>query len=143
MLHFVFSETILKNLADGVKKRLSSTLRPKTDRCYNMLFRSFVAFSVCAKLNVFKLNQMHVLSYIEYLVMYGVSAHILANRISACKAKFTIYGLQFHFWDHPNVRYLLKSVKINRSIVVAKKHIIDLAMLNDIVVQCENVYLSV
>ena len=107
-----------------------------------MLFRSLVAFCVCARLNVFKLNKMHVLSYIEYLVMHGVSAHMLANHISACKAKFTMYGLQFHLWDHPNVRYLLKSVKINRSIEVAKKHIIDLTMLNDTVAQCDNMYLG-
>ena len=136
------SETILKNLAVGVKKRLLSALRPRTDRCYTMLFRCFVAFCVCARLNVFELNQMHVLSYIEYLVMHRVSAHMLANHISACKAKFTMYGLQFHLWDHPNVRYLLKSVKINRSIAVTKKHIIDLPMLSSIVAQCDSIHLG-
>ena len=126
----------------GVKNRLSSALRPRTDRCYNMLFRSFVAFCVSAELNVFQLKQMHVLSYLEYLIIHGVSVHMLANHISACKAKFTMYGLQFHLWDHPNVRYLLKSVKINRPIVVRKKHIIDLAVLNDIVTQCDHIYLG-
>ena len=85
---------------------------------------------------------MHVLSYLEYLATHGVSAHMLANHISACKAKFTMYGLQFYLWNHPNVHYLLKSVKINRPIVVTKKHIIDLAVLNDIVVQCDNMYLG-
>ena len=91
----------------GVRKQLSAALRPGTNKCYNMLFSSFVAFCVCANLNIFQLNQMHILSYIEYLVMHGVSAHTLANPISACKAKFTMHGLQFHLWDHPNVRYLL------------------------------------
>ena len=64
-------------------------------------------------------------------------AHMLENHISACRAKFTMYGLQFGLWDHLNVRYLLKSFKINRPIVLSKMHIIDLAMLNDIVVQCD------
>ena len=99
-----FLESILKDLAVGVKKHLSSALRPRTDRCYNMLFRSFVAFCVSAELNIFQLNQMHVLSYLDYLIIHGVSVHMLANHISACKAKFTMYGLQFHLWDHPNVR---------------------------------------
>ena len=107
-----------------------------------MLFRSFVAFCIAAELNVFQLNQMHVLSYLEYLVIHGVSLHMLANHISACKAKFTMYGLQFHLWDHPNMRYLLKSVKTNRPIVVTKKHIIDLGVLNDIVTQCDSMYLG-
>ena len=88
-----FVESILKNLAVGVRKRLSAALRPRTARCYSMLFRSFVAFCVSAELNIFKLNQMHVLSYLEYLVTHGVSEHMLANHISACKAKFTMYGL--------------------------------------------------
>ena len=67
---------------------------------------------------------------------------MLANHISACKAKFTMHGLHFQLWDHPNVKYILKSVKINRAIVVAKKHIIDLAMLNYIVNHCDTVYLG-
>ena len=102
-----------------------------------------MAFCVCASLSLFHLEKMHIFSYIEYLIIQGVSAHMLANHISACKAKFTMYGLQFHLWEHPNVRYLLKSVKINRSIVFVKKHIIDLAMLNDIINQCDTLYLGV
>ena len=136
------AEKILKNLAIRLKERLSSALRPRTNRCYTMLFRSLVAFSVCAGLNVLNLNQMHIMSYIEYLVIHGVSAHMLTSHISSCKAKFTMYDLQFHLWDHPSVRYYLKSVKINRPNVVTKKHIIDLAMLNDIVGQCDNMYLG-
>ena len=107
-----------------------------------MLFRSFVAFCVCAKLNIFSLNEMHILSYLEYLATNGVSAHMLANHISACKAKFTMFGLQFPLWDHPNVRYLLKSIKINRPIAVTKKNIIDLSMLQQMVIQCEGMYLG-
>ena len=129
-------------MAAGVKKRLSSALRPRTDRCYSMLFWSFVAFCVSAELNIFKLNQVHVLSYLEYLATHGVYVRMLANHIFACKAKLTVYGLQFHLWDHPNVRYLLKYVIIKKPIVVTKNHIIDLAVLNDIVVQCDNMYLG-
>ena len=97
---------------------------------------------MCANLNIFQLEEMHIFSYVEYLIRQSISAHMLANHISVCKAKFTMYGLQFQLWDHPNVKYLLKSVKINRSIVVAKKHIIDLAMLSDIVSHCDTLYLG-
>ena len=38
--------------------------------------------------------------------------------------------------------YLLKSVKINSPVVVTKKHIIDLAVLNDVVLQCDSMYLG-
>ena len=60
----------------------------------------------------------------------------LANHVSACRAKCTMYGLQFVLWDHLNVSYLLKSMKIIRPIVVTKQQIIDLSMLHDIAVQC-------
>ena len=40
------------------------------------------------------------------------------------------------------MRYLLKSARINRPIYVAKKHIIDLPTLSQIVSQCDNMYLG-
>ena len=73
-----------------------------------------------------ELNDSHILSYLEYLITQGVSVNMLANNISACRAKFVMNGLHFALWDHPNVRYMLKSVKINRPIVITRKNIIDL-----------------
>ena len=70
--------------AVGVKTRLASALRPKTECCYTALFRSFVAF--CANLNVNKLKVMHILSYIEYLITHNVSVNMLSNHVSACRA---------------------------------------------------------
>ena len=67
---------------------------------------------------------MHVLSYLEYLATNGVSAHQLANHISASKARFMMFGSQLALWDHRNVHYL------------------DLSMLHHIVIQCENMYLG-
>ena len=126
----------------GVKRRLASALRPKTESCYASLFRSFVAFCVCVKLDISQLNVMHVLSYLEYLITQKVTANMLANHVSACRAKFIMNGLQFELWDHPNVRYLLRSVRINRPIMVTKKHVIDLSTLHQMVALCEDMYLG-
>ena len=52
-----FVEPVLEKLAVGVKRRLASALRPKTECYYTSLFRSFVAF--CVKLNIFQFNVMH------------------------------------------------------------------------------------
>ena len=108
----------------GVKTHLASALRPKTERCYTALFRSFVAFCACANLDVNKLKVMHILSYIEYLITHNVSVNMLSNHVSACRAKFIMNDLQYELWDYPNVCYLLKSARINRPIYVAKKHIL-------------------
>ena len=91
---------------------------------------------------MFELNYSHILSYLEYLITQGVSVNILANNISACRAKFVMNGPQFALWDHPNVRYMLKSVKINRPIVISRKNFIDLQVLHQIVGHCDNMYLG-
>ena len=108
---------MLKDLALGAKRHLATALRPRTDHCYTTFFRSFVALGVCTKLNMCELNESHILSYLEYFITQGVSVNMLANNISACRAKFAMNGLHFALWDHPNVRYILKSVKINRQAV--------------------------
>ena len=95
-----------------------------------------MAFCLCVKLNMFQLNVMHVLSYLEYLITQKVSANMLANHVSACRAKFIMNVLQFVLWEHPNMRYLLRSVKINRPISVTKKNVIDLSTLQEIAGCC-------
>ena len=127
----------------GVKKCLATALRPRTDQYYTTLSCSFVAFCVCAKMNVFKLNELHILSYLEYLIItQGVSLNMLANNISACRAKFVMNGLYLALRDHSNVRYLLKSVKINRHITITKKNIIDWQTLHQIIGHCDTMYLG-
>ena len=43
---------------------------------------------------------------------------MLPNHVSACSAKFTMNGLQFALWAHPNVHYLVKSIRINKPAVI-------------------------
>ena len=111
------------DLASGAKKRLKSAFRPKTQKYYQMLYRTFVAFCVHLDLFVFDVSVVHILSYLEYLVQNGVSANMLANHVSAAKANFTMYGLDYSLWEHPNIRYFLKSIKINRPIKITRKNV--------------------
>ena len=56
-----------------------------------MLFRTFIAFYVCAKISVESVTEVH-LSFLEYLTINHVSANMISNYISATKANFTILG---------------------------------------------------
>ena len=126
-----FLQPVLKDLALGTLGNcLTTKNRP-------LLLHIISVLCVCTKLNMFELNDSHILSYLEYLITQGVCVNMLANNISACRAKFVMNGLHFALWDHPNVRYMLKSVKINRPIVITRKNIIDLQTLHQIVGHCD------
>ena len=61
------------------------------------------------------------MTYLEFMVENKVSANMLANNVSALKANFVIWGLNFNLWDHPHIRYFLKAVKINRLLCQVSK----------------------
>ena len=59
-----------------------------------------------------------ILAYLEFLVKNKVSYHMLANNLSALKANFIMYGLDYSLIEHQKVKYFMKSVKINHPLVV-------------------------
>ena len=78
----------------------------------------------------------------QYLARNGVSANMLANHVSAAKANFTMYGLDYLLWEHPNMQYFLKSIKINRPIKITRKNVIDLPTLSTIISHCDVLYMG-
>ena len=68
ILHFVSDEKHLSRLMAGACARVKISLRPKTRRCYELLFRNFVAFCICRKKSLYDVDVDIVLSYLEYLV---------------------------------------------------------------------------
>ena len=89
----------LDQLATGAQKRLSATFHPKTIKCYHMLFRLLVAFYLLTKILLKSVTVMNVLSYLEYLTLDAVSPTMLSNYLSALKAKFTIYRLNYQVFS--------------------------------------------
>ena len=130
----------LTDLATGARKRLQQAFRPKTQACYNILFRTFVAFCVVLQLSLNDINIEHVLSYLEYLTRNGVSFHMLANHVSAAKAQFTVRGLNHKVWSHGTVKYFLKSIRINRPMKIVKKNVMDVDTLNKLIHLCDSTW---
>ena len=92
----------------GAKQRLKEAFRPKTQKCYEMLFRIFVVFGLCIKFSISSFGTNDALSYLEYLVRNNVPSNMLANHVSAVRAHFVSRGLNFSVWDHPNIKYFQK-----------------------------------
>ena len=62
---------------------------------------------------------------------------MVSNYVSAIKAIFLLYDLPFHVLDHPKVKYLLKALKINRSLNVKSHTVITIPWLVEISKVCE------
>ena len=86
-----------------------------------------MAFGICAKI------KFECLSYLEFLVHNGVSAHMISNHISAVRAMSVLYDLPYGTWDHPKIKYFVRSAKLTRPIALPKRNIIDLNTLKAII----------
>ena len=137
MLCFVLSENdALTEYARKASVRTKSAFRPRTVKCYHMLFKSFVAFCLYAKINLSVVSVSVALSYLEFLVENRVSSSMISNHIAAVKAMSIVYDMQYEAWDHPKIRYFVKSLKLQRPMVLPKRNIIDLVTLKKMVATC-------
>ena len=78
------------------------------------------------------------MAYLEFLVENKVSANMLANNVSALKANFVMWDLDFNLWDHPRIKYFLKSVKINRPLCPVRRNIMSMYMLLRLIRACDS-----
>ena len=97
-----------------------------------------MAFSICANVKIRHLSISEALSYLEFLVDNKTSAHMISNHVSATRAMFVLYDLPYQLWDHPKIKYFIKSVKIARPLALPKKNVIDLNTLKIIIAATHN-----
>ena len=92
-----------------------------------------MAFSIYAKVELCQLPVLTALSYLEFLVDNKVSAHMISNHVSAIRAMSIIYDLPYQPWEHPKVKYFVKSIKLTRPMALPKRNIIDIQTLKTII----------
>ena len=132
MLYFVVSENAaLTEYARKASVCTKSAFRPRTLKCYDMLFRSFVAFCMFTKVPLSEISVSVALSYLEFLVENCVSINMIKNHIAAIRAMFIVHNLQYGAWEHPKFSYFVKSLKSHRPMVLPKHNIIDLITLKN------------
>ena len=119
-------------LSAKATSRLHDALRPKTKKAYSMMFRAFVAFCLIMNVQIVKVSVKVLLSFLECLVSNQCSVTMVANYVSAIKANLTLYHLEFSICDHPNVKYFIRSLRINRPLSVTYHNVIDIPMLKRI-----------
>ena len=76
------------------------------------------------------------MAYLKFLVQNNVSANMLSNNVSALKANFVRWGLDFNIWDHPHIKYFRKAVKINRPLCPVRRNIMSLETVEKLITSC-------
>ena len=72
----------------------------------------------------------------------GVSVHMLCNYVSAIKAKFIMYDLNHRLLEHHKVKYLLKSILINRPLSVPTRNVMDPQTLKNLIKLCQDIHMG-
>ena len=127
------------SLSGAASKRLQAAFRPKTAQCYALLFRTFVAFSIIMKVSLYDISTQLVVCFLEYLASQGTSVHMVANYISALRAKLVIYQLNYAVVDHPQIRYFIKAMKINRPLSVPRRNVMSISDLKVLIGKCKDI----
>ena len=71
--------------------------------------------------------------------MQGTSVHMVANYISALRAKLVIYELNYAVVDHPQIRYFIKAMKINRPLSVPWRNVMSISDLKVLIGKCKDI----
>ena len=142
MLYFVSDNHRMRPLVNKASTRLAKAFRPKTQAAYTAMLKVFVAFCIHMKVELCKLNVNVVLAFLECLLHNQCSTVMIANYVSALKAKCIVHNLQYGLFDSLKVKYFLKSVRQNRPLHVVPHNIVDIEVLHKICKECDKIYMG-
>ena len=122
---------MLTPLTKKAALRTHQAFRPKMRQTYDSMFRVFVAFCIISAVILPDINVEVIMSFLECLVENNCSCAMLENYMSAIKANCILYDLPYYVFDHPKIKYFIKSIKINRP-----HNTVDLSILRRISNAC-------
>ena len=122
--------------------RLSQAFCESTKRAYAALFRVFLAFVTFMSWELNQVNVFNLLCFLECLHFNGVKVSQMANYLSAIKSTFIIYGLDVSCFTDQRLKLYQRAVQIHAPLAVKLNKIIDIALLKQIVHQCDLTYMG-
>ena len=104
------------------------------------MFADFLAFLVVTGLTPCQVNVDIILAFLEYLVDNSLSN--ICNYLAALRTMFIIHNLPTHPFRDEKIQMFVKSVRINRPLVVKTKSIFTEKVLLDIIAATETLEFS-
>ena len=125
-------------LASAAVQRLKHAFRPATLASYTRMFKDFLAFLHLAGVQIFKVNTILLLSFMEFLHSSGMTHSNVANHMAGIRAMMTIHGLSTQPFKDDRVALFVKALKINAPLKPRLGRIITVDLLSQILHQCHS-----
>ena len=97
------------------------------------MFRIFLAFLVAAGLSSCQVNHSCLLAFMEYLYRNQFSPANIQNHMAGIRAQFILHNLDTTPFQHPQIQYFYKALKINRPLQPRSHTYIDVPLLSSLV----------
>ena len=123
----------MAQLATRAQATLHSAFRPATQKAYWRMFRDFLGFLVAAGFQLGQVNHIVLLTFMEYLVLNQISPADISNYLAAIRAQCIVFNLNTACFQHQQIQYFLKSLKINRPLQPKIHKHIDTQLLTSII----------
>ena len=123
----------MAQLATRAQARLHSAFRPATQKAYLHMFREFLGFLVAAGFHLGQVNHIVSLAFIEYLVLNQITPCNISNYLAGIRAQCIVFNLDTVSFQHQQIQYFLKSLKINRPLQPKLQKHIDIQLLTSII----------
>ena len=111
--------------------------RPRTRSTYSRQFKVFLAFACFMDVQDLQ-NIDLILCFLTCLHENGISAASTAGYLAAVKHNFVVYGLDVSIFENKLISLLQKSFAINAPIKIRQRGIIDIKLLQEIILACDN-----
>ena len=97
------------------------------------MFHDFLGFLVAAGFQLVQVNHIVLLAFMEYLVLNQNSPANISNYLAGIRAQCIVFNLDTVYFQHQQIQYFLKSLKINRPLQPKIHKRIDIQLLTSII----------
>ena len=132
----------MEALSQPSMNQIKLAYRPKTQKSYNSQFRTFIAFCNCMQISIFDVQVQHMLCFMEFLSENKVSVNMIANYLSAVKAKFIVYGLNCAVLQDQKINLYLESLNIHMLFNPIKCNIMSIQVLQHLAILCQKNFMG-
>ena len=123
----------MAKLATRAQARLRHAFRPATQRAYLRMFKEFLGFLVAAELQLRQVNHVVFLAFMQYLVLNQISPANISNYLSGVRAQCIVFNLDSTYFQHQQIQYFMRSLKINGPLQPKIHKHIDIQLLTNII----------
>ena len=134
-MYIIFLDAMgnLSRFATSALHRLEKGLWPGTWAQYHRMFRQFIAFLETETIQLWQVNIITLLLFLEFCYNSDMSQSNISNYMSAIRAMFILHGLNTEPFKDERLPLYIKSLKINAAFQPKTIKLVFIKMLEQIV----------